>query len=133
MDRLSTLRYADRAKQIKVVVEVQENPTDKLIRQLKEENDKLKTRLSQLELEARSSSSLVQSPADGPPELPGGPRKTEIRPPPLLPDEIDGPPELPGGPRKTEVRPPPVLPGEDPRAGRWWWEQSSKECGLHKG
>jgi len=26
----------------------------------------------------------------------------------------------------------PVLPGEDPRAGRWWWEQpASKECGLH--
>ncbi len=24
-----------------------------------------------------------------------------------------------------------VLPGEDPRAGRWWWESSSKECGLH--
>lgn len=25
-----------------------------------------------------------------------------------------------------------VRPGEDPRAGRWWWEQSdSKECGLH--
>lgn len=23
-------------------------------------------------------------------------------------------------------------PGEDPRAGRWWWEQGeSKECGLH--
>jgi phosphoadenosine phosphosulfate reductase len=23
-------------------------------------------------------------------------------------------------------------PGEDPRAGRWWWEnQDSKECGLH--
>jgi len=22
---------------------------------------------------------------------------------------------------------------EHPRAGRWWWEQSSKECGLHKG
>jgi phosphoadenosine phosphosulfate reductase len=21
--------------------------------------------------------------------------------------------------------------GEDFRAGRWWWEQSSKECGLH--
>ena len=41
-ETLSTLRYADRAKQIKVVVEVQENPTDKLIRQLKEENDKLK-------------------------------------------------------------------------------------------
>jgi len=21
--------------------------------------------------------------------------------------------------------------GEDPRAGRWWWETSKKECGLH--
>lgn len=26
----------------------------------------------------------------------------------------------------------PIRPGEDPRAGRWWWEnQGSKECGLH--
>lgn len=26
----------------------------------------------------------------------------------------------------------PVLPGEEPRAGRWWWEQAGKkECGLH--
>ena len=26
----------------------------------------------------------------------------------------------------------PVQPGEDPRAGRWWWEQAeAKECGLH--
>ncbi len=26
----------------------------------------------------------------------------------------------------------PVAPGEDPRAGRWWWESSEhKECGLH--
>jgi phosphoadenosine phosphosulfate reductase len=25
-----------------------------------------------------------------------------------------------------------VRPGEDPRAGRWWWEQQDqKECGLH--
>lgn len=25
-----------------------------------------------------------------------------------------------------------VAPGEDPRAGRWWWEQpENKECGLH--
>lgn len=22
--------------------------------------------------------------------------------------------------------------GEDPRAGRWWWEDSKKECGLHE-
>lgn len=27
-----------------------------------------------------------------------------------------------------------VLPGEDPRAGRWWWESPEhKECGLHGG
>lgn len=27
-----------------------------------------------------------------------------------------------------------VLAGEDPRAGRWWWEQdpAAKECGLHR-
>jgi len=25
-----------------------------------------------------------------------------------------------------------ILPGEDFRAGRWWWENSSKECGLHE-
>jgi phosphoadenosine phosphosulfate reductase len=25
-----------------------------------------------------------------------------------------------------------VAPGEDPRAGRWWWEQDArKECGIH--
>ena len=27
-----------------------------------------------------------------------------------------------------------VRPGEDPRAGRWWWEtEDKKECGLHVG
>ncbi len=25
-----------------------------------------------------------------------------------------------------------VLAGEDERAGRWWWESSQKECGLHQ-
>jgi len=25
-----------------------------------------------------------------------------------------------------------VMPGEDIRAGRWWWESSAKECGLHE-
>ncbi len=26
-----------------------------------------------------------------------------------------------------------IRPGEDPRAGRWWWEQADKkECGLHE-
>ena len=25
-----------------------------------------------------------------------------------------------------------IEPGQDPRAGRWWWEQAdSRECGLH--
>jgi len=28
----------------------------------------------------------------------------------------------------------PVTPAEDPRAGRWWWENpESRECGLHVG
>ncbi len=27
----------------------------------------------------------------------------------------------------------PIAPGEDPRAGRWWWERpEQKECGLHE-
>lgn len=27
-----------------------------------------------------------------------------------------------------------VAPGEDPRAGRWWWERAeTKECGIHVG
>jgi phosphoadenosine phosphosulfate reductase len=25
-----------------------------------------------------------------------------------------------------------IVPGEDFRAGRWWWENSHKECGLHE-
>ena len=25
-----------------------------------------------------------------------------------------------------------IEPGEDARAGRWWWETSQKECGLHQ-
>ncbi len=25
-----------------------------------------------------------------------------------------------------------IEPDEDPRAGRWWWESSKKECGLHR-
>jgi phosphoadenosine phosphosulfate reductase len=25
-----------------------------------------------------------------------------------------------------------IQPGEYPRAGRWWWEASQKECGLHQ-
>merc|ERR1740117_751411 len=41
-ETLSTLRYADRAKRIKNTATVNENPQDKLIRQLREENMNLK-------------------------------------------------------------------------------------------
>ncbi|KAL3320977.1 hypothetical protein Ciccas_000337 [Cichlidogyrus casuarinus] len=44
-ETLSTLRYADRAKQIKTKAVVNENPTEKMIRQLREENEKLKEML----------------------------------------------------------------------------------------
>ena len=41
-ETLSTLKYADRAKQIKNKPTVNESPQDKLIRELTEENRKLK-------------------------------------------------------------------------------------------
>ncbi|EDO35613.1 predicted protein [Nematostella vectensis] len=41
-ETLGTLRYADRAKKIKNKAVVNENPMDKLIRELKEENERLK-------------------------------------------------------------------------------------------
>lgn len=45
-ETLSTLRYADRAKQIKNKAVVNESATDKLIRLLREENEKLKKMLN---------------------------------------------------------------------------------------
>lgn len=48
-ETLSTLRYADQAKKIKCKAVVNESETDKMIRQLKEENDKLKTLFTQLQ------------------------------------------------------------------------------------
>ncbi|XP_041372207.1 kinesin-like protein KIF28P [Gigantopelta aegis] len=44
-ESLSTLRYADRAKQIKTTATINEDPTEKLIRELQEENEKLKAML----------------------------------------------------------------------------------------
>ncbi|CAD5119498.1 DgyrCDS8102 [Dimorphilus gyrociliatus] len=44
-ETLSTLRYADRAKQIKNVATVNEDPTEKMIRELQEENERLKEML----------------------------------------------------------------------------------------
>lgn len=40
-ETLSTLRYANQAKKIKNVAKVNESASDKVIRELKEENDKL--------------------------------------------------------------------------------------------
>lgn len=50
-ETLSTLRYADRAKQIKNSASVNEDPTEKLIRELQEENEKLKAMLASGNLE----------------------------------------------------------------------------------
>ncbi|XP_066289623.1 kinesin-like protein KIF28 isoform X6 [Branchiostoma lanceolatum] len=44
-ETLGTLRYADRAKKIKNKAVVNENPLDKLIRELREENEKLKSQM----------------------------------------------------------------------------------------
>ncbi|XP_067143109.1 kinesin-like protein KIF28 [Centruroides vittatus] len=46
-ETLSTLRYADRAKEIKTCATVNEDPTEKLIRELRIENEKLKKMLEQ--------------------------------------------------------------------------------------
>ncbi|GFO20644.1 kinesin-like protein, partial [Plakobranchus ocellatus] len=45
VETLSTLRYADRAKKIKNQAVINENPLDKMIRELKEENEKLRKAL----------------------------------------------------------------------------------------
>lgn len=46
-ETLSTLRYADQAKKIKLEAKINESETDKLIRELTEENDKLKKLLAE--------------------------------------------------------------------------------------
>lgn len=58
-ETLSTLRYADRAKQIKTTVTVNEDPTEKLIRELKDENDRLMKMLK-----AAQSGEVVTMPTD---------------------------------------------------------------------
>ena len=47
-ETVQTLAYADRAKQIKNKAVVNENPQDKLIRELKAENEKLKKQLQEM-------------------------------------------------------------------------------------
>merc|ERR1712070_99180 len=48
-ETLSTLRYADRAKKIKNTAVVNENPQDKLLRELREENAKLKEMMQKMQ------------------------------------------------------------------------------------
>ena len=48
-ETLSTLRYADQAKRIKLNAKVNESESDKLIRELMEENEKLKAMLAELQ------------------------------------------------------------------------------------
>ena len=47
-ETLSTLRYADRAKKIKNVAVINESVQDRIIRELKEENKKLKEMLKKI-------------------------------------------------------------------------------------
>merc|ERR1712232_940566 len=49
-ETLSTLRYADRAKKIKNIATGNENPQDKLVREMKEENEQLKQMMATLTL-----------------------------------------------------------------------------------
>lgn len=57
-ESLSTLRYADQAKKIKNKPVVNESETDKLIRSLKEENDRLKK-----VLEGKGQANIATDPA----------------------------------------------------------------------
>ena len=50
-ESLNTLRYAERAKKIKNVAVINESPQDKIIRELREEIDKLKNMLLTLNLD----------------------------------------------------------------------------------
>ena len=49
-ESVNTMRYADRAKQIKNKAIINENQQDKLIRELKEENDRLRRQLEEASL-----------------------------------------------------------------------------------
>ena len=48
-ESLSTLRYADQAKKIKCNAVINESEQDKMIRNLKEENEKLKKMLEEMQ------------------------------------------------------------------------------------
>lgn len=60
-ETLSTLRYADRAKKIKNSAVINENPLDKLLRELKEENSKLKDMMAKMQSGDESMDAKVLS------------------------------------------------------------------------
>ena len=62
-ETLSTLRYADSAKQIKNAAVVNEDPTEKLIRELQEEVERLRQMLAEKEKESANFASLLASSA----------------------------------------------------------------------
>ena len=57
-ETLGTLRYADRAKKIKNQAMINESPQDKIIRELKEENQKLKQILKKLHAASAGGASV---------------------------------------------------------------------------
>lgn len=61
-ETLSTLRYADRAKRIVNHAIVNEDPNAKVIRELREEVEKLKEQLSQAEVRSAWCSLFLRSP-----------------------------------------------------------------------
>lgn len=63
-ETLSTLRYADRAKQIKNKAIINEDPNQKLIRQLKEELDELKKAMTSSLSSSPSEENNAERPAD---------------------------------------------------------------------
>lgn len=65
-ESLSTLRYADQAKKIKNKPVVNESETDKLIKSLKEENERLRKLLAEKEAQIGQAPSQQKLPADQP-------------------------------------------------------------------
>jgi hypothetical protein len=57
-ETLSTLRYADNAKKIKNSAVINESVQDKMIRELKEENKKLKEMLAKLAQASKGGTSI---------------------------------------------------------------------------
>eukprot|EP00057_Strongylocentrotus_purpuratus_P008662 XP_011663136.1 PREDICTED: kinesin-like protein KIF1B [Strongylocentrotus purpuratus] len=78
-ETLSTLRYADRAKAIKTKAVVNESPTDKLIRELKEENARLLKELQGKGGGGKEAAILQGIPEEGTENIEGADRAKAIK------------------------------------------------------